>query len=79
MLDKLKKDYAKGQYSPEAKKELEREIKRMEEAYENAVKLSVNEDGPNIRKGIYQVLDDITNGHSDLREVFNLYYDAYRF
>lgn len=79
MLDKLEKDYKKGDYSPAAKKELEREIKRMREAYDNAVIISTNEDGPNIRKGLYAIIDDATGGHSDLREVLNFYYNSYRF
>jgi hypothetical protein len=79
MLDKLEKDLSSGNYSPGAKKELEEEIKRMREAYDNVTLLSNNEDGPNIRKGIYTVVDDITNKHSDLREIFNFYNDEFRF
>lgn len=79
MLNKLEKDLQKGDYSPEAKKELEAEVKRMRKAYEEATLITESEDGPNIRKGIYTMLDGLTNGHSDLREIFNFYYDAYRF
>lgn len=78
MLKKLKNDLKTGDYPPAMKKDLEAEIKRMEEAYE-AINDPRRGKDPSVRKAWYRFIDGMTKGHSDLREVFNFYYDSYNF
>ena len=78
MLKKLEHDLETGDYPPEMKRSLENEIVRMRKAYEviNDPKFGGDVE---IRKGWYKILDTATNGHSDLRELFNFYFDSFRF
>lgn len=79
LIKKLKKDLNKGNYPREVRKELEAEINRLEKVHENINVINDSSDGPNIRKGIYDMINQATDGHSDLREIFNFYFDSYQF
>ena len=79
ILKKLKSDLAKGDYPKEVKKELEADIARMEKCHETVNMINDDPNGPNIRKGIYDMVNQATDGHSDLREIFNFYFDSFRF
>ena len=76
-LKKLKKDLATNDYPPEAKKDLEREIKRMEEMYK--LVNTNNSSTIQLKKGWYDVINKITNGNSDFREIFSFYFDSFSF
>lgn len=78
ILKKLKNDLKTNEYPIEMKKDLEREISRMEKAC-NVVTDSLRKDDVKLRKKWYVVIDNITKGHSDIRETFNFYYDSFRF
>lgn len=76
MLKKLERDYAKGDYPPELKKDLEAEIKRMRKIYQT---MNENKGNVQIKKGWYDMLNKITDGHTDLREIFDAFYVKYEF
>jgi hypothetical protein len=76
MLKKLERDLKSNDYPPEMKAELEAEIKRMKKVYQN---MNANEGNTAIRKGWYDSLDAFTNGHSDIREIFDAFYAKYEF
>lgn len=78
MLKKLENDLKSGDYPPALKKDLENEIKRMRAAYESITDPRRGGD-PSIRKGWYKFIDNITQGHSDIRELLNFYFDSFRF
>ena len=78
LLKKLKADLTKADYPIEMKRDLEKEIARMEKVCETVTD-SLRPDGLQVRKSWYTVIDKITEGHSDIREIFNFYYDSYRF
>ena len=77
-LKKLKKDLATGDYPREVKKDLEREIARMEKMYkvvnENSTGSSVQ-----IRQAWYNMINEVTKDNSDFRELFKFYYDKNTF
>lgn len=77
-LAKLKADYKKGEYPPALKRDLEFEIKRMEKMVDAVSKSSVEGD-VNIKKAWYDMINTVTRGHSDFREIFNFYFDSFRF
>jgi hypothetical protein len=79
MVKKLKRDLAKGDYPRELRSELEAEIKRLEEAHRTVNIINESVDGPNIRKAIFDVVNKATGNRSDLREIFNFYFDSYQF
>jgi hypothetical protein len=76
MLKKLERDLKTNDYPPEVKADLEDEIKRMKKMYQT---INDNEGNTTIRKGWYEALDAITNGHSDIREIFNGLFAHYEF
>lgn len=76
MLKKLERDLANNDYPPELKKDLENEIRRMRSVYET---LNDNESNIEIKKAWYNMLDHATNGHSDIREIFDKFYTKYEF
>lgn len=75
-LKKLERDFENGDYPPELRNELKSEINRMRKIYET---MHDNEGNVEIKKAWYQTIDKITNGHSDLREIFNIFYTKYEF
>ena len=75
-LKKLERDFENGDYPPELRNELKSEINRMRKIYET---MHDNEGNVEIKKAWYQTIDKITNGHSDLREIFNVFYTKYEF
>lgn len=78
LLKKLKHDLATGDYPREAKKDLEKEIARMEKMYKV---VNENASGSNvqIRKAWYDIVNHITKDNSDFRELFKFYYDQNTF
>lgn len=78
LLKKLRKDLARGDYPPAAKRDLEAEIKRMEKMSE-AVNSSAIGGKPGVKQAWYNMLNTITKGHSDLRELLNFYFDSMAF
>lgn len=76
VLKKLERDLKKGDYPPEVKEDLENEIKRMKQVYETVLE---NESNVNVRKTWYHIIDHITRGHSDIRELFSPFFERYEF
>ena len=78
MLKKLKKDLASGDYPPELKKDLQNEIERMEEVYKT---INKNNSSSNLqlKKSYYQIINKITKGNSDIRQIFSFYFDSFGF
>lgn len=78
MLKKLKKDLATGDHPREVKRELEKEIERMEKMYK-----IVNENSSSskvqIRQAWYNMINEATKDNSDFRELFKFYYDQNTF
>ena len=79
IIKKLKADLASGDYPREVKKELEEEIKQLEKTHKTINVINEDVNGPNIRQGIFDVVNKVTDNKSDLREIFNFYFDSYRF
>ena len=79
MIKKLKTDLAKGDYPAEVKKELQEEIVRLEKVHGVVNVINDNPEGPKIRQSIYDMINRATDNHSDLRELFNFYFDSRRF
>lgn len=79
LLKKLKKDLATGEYPNDVKKELEAEISKLETTYEAVNVINTRKDGVNIRKSIFDMINSATDNHSDLREIFNFYFNSYQF
>lgn len=77
-LKKLKRDLASNDFPPAAKKDLEREIKRMEEMYK-IVNTNNSSSNVQIKKDWYNVINAVTDGNSDFREIFSFYFDSYSF
>ena len=78
MLKKLKKDLSKGDYPPEMKKDLEQEIARMEDMYNVVMKNNSSSD-LQMRKSYYDIINRLTDGNSDIRQVFSFYFDSFSF
>lgn len=79
LIKKLKSDLAKGEYPAEVKKELQDEIVRLEKVHNTVNIINNNPEGPKIRQSIYDMVNRATDNHSDLREIFNFYFDNQRF
>lgn len=79
LIKKLKSDLASGSYPREVKKELEDEIERLEKTHKTINVINEDVNGPNIRQAIFDVVNKATDNKSDLREIFNFYFDSYRF
>lgn len=75
-LKKLERDLKTGDYPPELKKDLEKEVERMREMYES---LNKNQTNVQIKRCWYNMIDNITNGHSDFREIFDAFFAKYEF
>ena len=74
MLKKLQKDLDSGDYPPEAKRDLQKEIDRMQKAFD-VVNDSNVQSNVQIKKAWYEILNQITKNHTDLREMFNFYFE----
>lgn len=74
MLKKLQKDLDKGEYPPEAKRELQKEIDRMQKAFD-VVNDSNVKSNIQIKKTWYEILNHITKNQTDVREIFNFYFE----
>ena len=78
IIKKLKSDLATGDYPDGMKKDLENEIKRMEEIY----KVCAKNNSPSslqIRQGWYDIINGIFDNNSDFRQLFSFYFDSFRF
>lgn len=76
MLRKLKTDLAESEFPPEMEEDLVREIARMEQA------LSVmhdNKSNVEIKKKWFTIVDKVTHGHNDIREILDFYFRAFSF
>ncbi len=78
VLKKLKKDLNTGNYPPNAKKDLEEQISRMEKAFVEVTKNSSNSN-VQVRKTWYEVINKITAGNTDFRQMFKFYFDSFTF
>jgi len=76
MIQKLKRDLNTGDYPPELKKDLEKEIARLEQIYST---INDNKSNIEIKKGWYNMVNCLLNGHSNLQEIFNAYYEQNEF
>lgn len=78
MLKKLKRDLASGDYPPELKKDLQNEIDRMEDVYKT---INKNNSSSNLqlKKSYYQIINKLTNGNSDIRQIFSFYFNSFGF
>ena len=74
MLKKLQKDLDSGDYPPEAKRDLQKEIDRMQKAFD-VVNDSNVQSNVQIKKAWCEILNQITKNHTDLREIFNFYFE----
>lgn len=75
-LKKLERDLRTGDYPPELKKDLEKEVERMREMYES---INKNQTNVQIKRCWYNMIDNITHGHSDIREIFDTFFANYEF
>ena len=76
MINKLERDLRTGDYPPELKKDLQKEINRLKSIYST---IYDNESNIEIKKAWYNMLNSITHGHSDLRELLDAFYTQYEF
>lgn len=77
-LKKLKKDLATNDYPDGMKKDLEQEIKRMEDMFEVCSKNS-SPSNLQVRQGWYNLINAIAKNNSDFRQIFAFYFDSFRF
>lgn len=75
---KLEADLANNDYPPAMKKDLQKEIDTCKKVSQRMLDPKYGGD-IKVRKVWYDTLNGITNGHSDLREIFNFYFDTTRF
>lgn len=78
MIKKLKHDLDNYDFPPEMEETLRDEIARLEKAY-NVLQDPENGGSVAIKRAWYTVLDHITKGHTDFRELLNFYFDSFRF
>lgn len=78
MIKKLKQDLDRSEFPPEMEKDLRDEIARLEKAY-NTLQDPENGGSVALKRGWYTILDHITKGHTDFRELLNFYFDSFRF
>ena len=76
MIKKLERDLNNGDYPPKVKKELEMEIERLKDAHKE---LNDNDKRVSIKKVYYNIINTITNDHSDIRELLDKFYAEYEF
>lgn len=76
MLRKLERDLRNGDYPPELQKDLQAEIARLNRIYST---INDNKGNVQIKKAWYNMLNVITNGHGNIQEIFNNYYEQYEF
>ena len=74
MLKKLQKDLDSGDYPPEMKRDLQKEIDRMQKAFDTVNDSNV-QSNVQIKKTWYEIMNQITKNHTDLREIFNFYFE----
>ena len=78
MLKKLKRDLDKGAFPPGAERDLREEIAKLERAVNTVANTPIDGD-TGIRKAWYDILNHITKGHTDIRELLNFYFDPLAF
>ena len=71
MIRKLERDLQTGDYPPEVKKDLQKEIIRVKAIYKT---IDDNKSNVEIKKAWHNMLNELTNGHGDIRELFNGFY-----
>lgn len=71
MIRKLERDLQNGDYPPEVKKDLQKEIFRVKEIYKT---LDNNKSNVEIKKAYHNMLNELTNNHGDVREVLDKFY-----
>jgi len=76
MIRKLKRDLASGTYPPGLKNDLQKEIARLEKIYST---INDNKSNVEIKKAWYNMLNFITDGHSNIQEILNSYYEDKEF
>ena len=76
MLRKLERDLKDNAYPPEMKKDLEKEVVRMRKIYNT---MNEHDGNVKIKKAWYDAIGSISNGNSDLREIFDAFYTKYEF
>lgn len=76
MIRKLERDLRSGDYPPELKKDLEQEIGRLKRIYST---IDDNKSNVEIKKAWYNMLNALTHGHSDIREILDTFYAKYEF
>lgn len=75
-IRKLERDLKNNDYPPELKSDLEAEIVRVKKVYST---LHDNQSNLEIKKAYFNMINSVTDGHSDLREIFNKFYEEYEF
>ena len=76
MIRKLKRDLDSGYYPPELKSDLQKEIVRLEKIHKT---INDNKSNVEIKKAWYNMLNFLTNGHSNIQEILNSYYEENEF
>lgn len=76
MIRKLERDLQTGDYPPELKKDLQKEIIRVKTIYKT---IDDNKSNVEIKKAWHNMLNAITDGHSDIREIFDKFFTEYEF
>lgn len=71
MIRKLERDLQTGDYPPEVKKDLQKEIVRVKAIYKT---IDDNKSNVEIKKAWHNMLNAVTSGHGDIREIFNTFY-----
>lgn len=78
MIKKLKADLNESDFPPEMENDLRDEIARLEKAY-NVLQDPDNKSNVALKRGWYNIVDKMTHGHTDIREILDFYFDAFRF
>lgn len=75
-IRKLERDLKTGDYPPELEKELRNEINRTKQIYS-----TLHDNGSNVKmkQAWYNMLNVVTHGHNDIREILNVFYEKYEF
>ena len=71
MIRKLERDLKDGDYPPEVKKDIQKEIFRVKEIYKE---LDNNKSNVEIKKAYHNMLNELTSNHGDVREIFDKFY-----
>ena len=76
MIRKLERDLKDGDYPPEVKKDIQKEIFRVKEIYKE---LDNNRSNVEIKKAYHNMLNELTGNHGDVREIFDKFYEEAEF